>query len=429
MTDLHLDQPEQDAEQDPFRLAVEAKKHALRVADVARREYAAEKAVEVEIPDGTDLEDLLAEPDEHTRWRITDLWPRHGNVILAAAYKSGKTTMTGNVVRSLVDGDRFLGIYEVDQMTEGTIAILDFEMPRTKLKEWLRDQGIVNRRRVKVRTMRGKSRSFNILDDDIRRRWALKLINDDARVLILDCLAPVLTGIGLSESKNEEVGQFLNAVKALVDEAGLDEVLIVHHMGHVQERTRGAASLLDWPDSLWKLVRQKDDTNPFAEADPAAPRFFSAFGRDVNVKEGQILFDPATRRLRYAEGSRRETRTNGALAAALTYVRDNPGATGRQIQSALMSTGVSQTTARDTTKALMLDGFAVTTDGPKNSRLHTITPAGRAKLAALSAAPPDDDDPPPSGCRSCRGPVPVDMVSMGYDRCAACLDGDLGRVA
>ncbi len=418
-------------EVDPFRAAVEAKKLGFRITEVAKREYAAEKAGEVDIPDGTDLEDLLAEPDDEADYRIDKLWPRHGHVILAAAYKSGKTTMTGNLARSLADGARFLDVYAVDQITEGVVAIVDFEMPRNKVKAWLRDQGITNRRRVRVWTMRGRKGGFNLLDDDIRRRWALKLIAADTRVLILDCLAPALTSVGLNESKNEEVGPFLDAVAALAVEAHVDEVLIVHHMGHVQERTRGASRLLDWPDVLWKLVRQKDDSNPFAEADPTAPRFFSAFGRDVDVKEGQLLYDPESRRLRYAEGSRREARTNGALVTALTFVMDHPGASGRQIQSALMSTGVSQTTARDTTKALVVDGWAVTVDGSKNSRLHTITPAGRAKLAALSAVPAGEDEPARTAlsCRRCGSLVPTDMVDLGYEECSPCLDANYGKAA
>lgn len=427
----HEPKSEADGEEpDSFRAAVEGKKWGLRVAEVAKREYNAEKAGEVEIPDGTDLEDLLAEHDDEAAYRVDQLWPRHGHVILAAAYKSGKTTMIGNLARSLVDGDRFLGVYPVDRVVEGRVAIVDFEMPRNKLRQWYADQGIKNRRQVRVWTLRG-TRSFNLLDDEVRRRWAIKLINAGTRVLILDCLAPALTALGLNESKNEEVGPFLDAVAALAVEAHIDEVLIVHHMGHVQERSRGASRLLDWPDVLWKLVRQKDDANPFAEADPTAPRFFSAIGRDVDVREGQLLFDAGSRRLLYAEGNRREARTNGSLVAALTYVVENPGASGRQIQSALMASGSSQVTARDTTKALLVDGWAVTVDGPKNSRLHTITPAGRAKLAALTAAPAGEDEPArvALSCRRCGALVPADMVDLGYEECAPCLDAGFDKAA
>ncbi len=420
-----------EAELDPFRAAVEAKKFHLRVADVAKREFSAERAGEIDIPDGTDLEDLLAEPDEEAAYRIDKVWPRHGNAILAAAYKSGKTTMTGNIVRSLVDGDRFLGTFAVDQLTDGTVAILDFEMPRNKIRQWFRDQGIINTRQARVWAMRG-NRSFNILDDDVRRRWAIKLITANSRILILDCLAPALSALGLNESKNEEVGPFVDAMTALANEAHLDEMLIVHHMGHVQERTRGASRLLDWPDVLWKLVRQKDESNPFAEADPTAPRFFSAIGRDVDVREGQILFDPETRRLRYAEGNRREARTNVALVAALAFVVDNPGATGRAIQAAVAAAGGSQASARDATKALVADGWAVTTEGPKNSRLHTITPAGRAKLFALRAEPQDEsgeEERVALSCLGCGSLIPADMVDQGYVRCAPCLDDEYGTAA
>lgn len=412
---------------DPFRSAVEARKFRLRTMEAARRELSAETAGYLDLPDGTDLEDLLAEPDEDARYRIDGLWPRRGTVILSAAYKAGKTTAVGNLVRSLVDGDRFLGIYKPDQIVDGVVALIDFEMPRTKIKEWMCDQRIRHRRHVKVWTLRGMAAKFNLLDEDIRARWAAKFCAAGTRVLILDCLGPILSALGLNESKNEEVGPLLDAIISMATAAGIEEVLIVHHMGHGPERARGASRLRDWPDVEWRLMRQRDDVNPFAEPDPNAPRFFAAFGRDVDVREGQLLFDAATRRLAYAEGNRRESRTNGALVAALTYVAENPGVSGRAIQGALTSLGVAQATARDTTKALVVDGLAVTADGPKNSRLHTIAPAGRAKLAALTVKAPDQDDRERVALSCpCGGVVPADMVDLGYKRCAPCLDADLG---
>ena len=67
---------------------------------------------------------------------------------------------------------------------------------------------------------------------------------------------------------------------------------MVQHMGH-GERSRGDSRLQDWPDAIWRLVRESEE--------PDSPRFFSAFGRDVNVAEGRINFD--NRRLTYTAGN------------------------------------------------------------------------------------------------------------------------------
>lgn len=429
------DQPTVDSEI-LFREDVERKKRSLRITDAARKELAAERMAQAEVPDGTDLSDLLAEPDEEALYRIDLLWPRHGNIVFAAAYKAGKTTAVGNLVRSLVDGDRFLGVYKVEPVG-GVVAVIDFEMARTKLRHWFRDQGIRNANQVKVWTLRGKVGAFGILDEETRSRWVTKLRTARVKVLIIDCLGPILSAFGLKENENAEVGPVLDALTTLAVAAGVEEVLLVHHMGHGAERSRGASRLRDWPDAEWRLMRQRDEANPLADPDPAAPRFFSAFGRDVDVREGQILYDSATRRLRYAEGSRKQAKANGALVAVLAFIRDKPGANVRAIQDAVVAAGVGQTPVRNAIKALAEHGYSVAVDGPKNAKHHTLTKIGHAKLADLTGAgEPADDDPFPyevTLCVGCDGLVPEERALIGATRCPRCtgsaVQGELGEAA
>src|SRR6185503_6838808 len=126
------------------------------------------------------------------------------------------------------------------------------------------------------------------------------------------CLRPVLDALGLNE--HTEVGLFLTALDALLREANIPEALVIQHMGHKGERARGDSRLLDWPDVGWTLVREKDD-------DPASPRFFKAYGRDVDVAEKQLAFDAATRRLSVVgadEGGM--SRADARVAAALVDI-------------------------------------------------------------------------------------------------------------
>ena len=60
--------------------------------------------------------------------------------MLAAQFKAGKTTLIGNLVRTLADGDDWLGRDAVDPV-DGSVVLLDFEMSPTQLDSWLRRSG------------------------------------------------------------------------------------------------------------------------------------------------------------------------------------------------------------------------------------------------------------------------------------------------
>ena len=80
--------------------------------------------------------------------------------------------------------------------------------------------------------------------------------------------------------------------------------MVVHHMGHSSDRSRGDSRLIDWPDATWKLIRHRTGKNNEVE-DYASPRFFSAYGRDVDAKESELPYDGDSRTLTVAGGSRR----------------------------------------------------------------------------------------------------------------------------
>jgi hypothetical protein len=277
---------------DPLAVAAEVEK--LRNRDLAKQLYAAEKNAELVLPPVVSLGALLAKPDTDTAYLIDELAPIGGRVLLSAQFKAGKSTVVGNLVRSLVDGDPFLGRFQVPNPVQ-RVVLIDNELSEATVQRWLRAQEIKNLDAVAdVVTLRGKVNTFNILDDRTRTRWARRLSDLGADYLILDCLRPCLDALGLSEDK--EAGRFLVAYDALLDEAGISDTTLVHHMGHNNERSRGDSRLQDWPDAIWKLVRES------AELDSS--RYFSAYGRDVEVTEGRLEYNNASRHLTYGEGSR-----------------------------------------------------------------------------------------------------------------------------
>jgi hypothetical protein len=362
-----------------FRRSVDAEAHRLRVRAEAERIVRLECAGALGAlpePALVPLQDFLAVEDDPRRYRIQDLWPVAGRVILAAPYKAGKTTLRDNLIRSLADGEPFLNRFMVHP-PEGSIVLIDNELSERMLRDWLRKQGIVHLERISVMSLRGRLSTFDILDPEIRARWAGRLRAVGASVVVFDCLRAVLDALGLDEAR--EAGRFLVAFDALLTEADVAEGLIVHHAGHGSERSRGDSRLRDWPDCEWRLVREKaeDETEP----QPDARRFLSAYGRDVDVPEGLLEYDKPTRRLRFAGGTRKESAADKLIPELLDYLSGDPGATGRQIENALAPPHRRGEVRQAVQRAVEL-GQVKTRRGQRRAILHTVAECAVRQNAA-----------------------------------------------
>jgi RecA-family ATPase len=236
---------------DPQRL-LDIDKAKLRRQRQARREVDAEENPPRPIPTPRTLKDRLANKTKAIPYRIADLMLYGHRGLLVAQFKAGKTTMIVNLIRALVDNRPFLNKYRVAAVVD--VTLIDVEMASedtNQLDEWYEKAGIVHQDRVKIVALRGAASSFNILDPEVRARWADNLRG--TKFLILDCLRPILDALGLDE--NKDAGKFYVAFDALLKEAGIPEAFVVTHMGHTGERARGDSRNLDWPDVTWNLVR------------------------------------------------------------------------------------------------------------------------------------------------------------------------------
>lgn len=318
------------------------------------------------IPAVESLKERLARPRSPEQWRINDWLPVGGNVVLAAQFKAGKTTLVGNVVRSLVDGDKFLGVHDVTKL-EGRVTILDFELSENKALEWLELQGIENADQVNLCTLRGSTSAFNILDVSKRKEWEQLLAENYTDFLILDCLRPVLDAIGLDEHR--DAGKFFIAFEALLKGAGISESMVVHHMGHSGERTRGDSRMRDWPDAEWRLMRENEN--------PASTRYITAFGRDVNVEDQRLNFNEDTHHLTLAKGKPRDKKAQAALESVLTLLSelDDPPSQ-KQVVKLL---GHTEHARQDIVRALdrgCWQGKIETRKGNHNATLYTLSARG-----------------------------------------------------
>ncbi len=342
--------------------AINYRMRVLRVEREARRRLDDEDRPPIEHPPVKSLDALLAEPDTPTRYRIDQVAPAGGRVMLSAQYKAGKTILIGNLLRALADGAPFLGRFDVCIPAAG-IVVIDNELSEDTLRRWLREQGIENTSAVAdVVALRGKVGMLNLLDDRCRDQWATRLRDIGADYLVLDCLRPVLDALGLDE--NRDAGKFLVAFDAMLTDAGINDAAVVHHMGHANERARGDSRLQDWPDAIWRMVRETDE--------PDSPRYFSAFGRDVNIAEGQLGYNPATRHLTYTSGSRVDSVVRAAQRAVIDLLMSASEHMSKSAIEDELSPEHKQKAVREAMRTVVKVGLVAVEPGAHGAKLHRI---------------------------------------------------------
>ena len=261
----------------------------------AQRILARENRAAPDMPPAIPLDELLSNDLDEPRWRIDGLWPAGARVNLVAGPKAGKTTTVGNVVRALVDGEDFLGRGSRALDAGEKVVIFDTEMTPLQLQDWYRDLGVQHPGKVQVVPLVGRAGGLDFLSEEGTRELVGKYAG--AHTYILDPIGPVLSALGLEENSNSDVQRFLSKWDTLVTLMGGQESLITHHAGHNSERARGASAFLGSGSAIWTIASKDPD-----KADAA--RYIKAIGRDVNVPETQLRYDPFTRRLHMGTGNR-----------------------------------------------------------------------------------------------------------------------------
>lgn len=345
-----------------FEMAVKRRMHELRVGSIAQQRFQAEQRPPTPMPPVRGLDAMLAEPDEVTPFRIEQVMPISARVLVAAPAKAGKTHLLGNLIRSLADGDQFLGRFAVRTRAE-RIVLIDDELNDNMVRAWLRDQRIRNTSAiVDVVTLRGRLSAFDLFDDKRRDQWAARFRDLGVDYLALDCLRPLLDAFGLDEHR--EFGRFAVVFDELLRDAGVDDAAVVHHMGHGAERARGDSRIQDWPDALWKIVREDPD-------DPHSPRYFSASGRDVQVLESRLALDG--RHLTVVGGSRKSSKAEAAARAVVAELAKVGTALSKNaIEQSVASDAHSRASVRAGIKLATKHKLLIEQPGDRGAKLHAV---------------------------------------------------------
>jgi hypothetical protein len=128
------------------------------------------------------------------------------------------------------------------------------------------------------------------------------------------------------------------------------------HAGNDAKKIRGATALTDHPDAIWYLYNDEERN-----------RFFSAVGRDVDVEEGQICFDPSTNELQFTGAGKKATKEASSREKMLGFIIANAGQNASTVDDSVVGTKSYKIKLR---KQLIKDGLVIVRKGPNNSDLY-----------------------------------------------------------
>lgn len=328
------------------------------------------------------LDDLLTAPDEPIVWTVDQLMPEGSNVVINAQFKAGKTTLLVNLIRSLADGKPFLGTFPMTA-GEGAIAFWNYEVSTPMITRWLRRMNIEQLDRVAGLNLRGYGTPLlaaPIVD------WAVEwLKSHEVRHWLADPWGRMI--VGTDENSNSDVGRWLDILDTIKERAGVENLIIPAHTGRAvqeigSERARGATRLDDWADVRWLLS--------VGTGEDEGRRFLRAHGRDVDLGEGALTFDPPTGALTFGEGGRQVRKglpmtklTTGSEAnPILSIVRETDGLTTNMILDRLRRAGfkIEDTRFRQALTTMVNDHLLTFTTGPNNSRHYHLGPVRGASV-------------------------------------------------
>lgn len=327
MTRDELDQLEYDN-------AVSLKLFDMKVFAEARLQFNAYSIRDAPSMDSIMLRDLLLRPDDE-KWRVEGLLGVGARMLLVAQRKTGKTTATLNLARCLLTGELFLNRFSVEPIA-GKVAFLNFEVSGNQIARWA-DEACISPDRFLIINLRGRR---NPLANETDRAALVALLREHGvEILIIDPFARAFVGIGENSDNAGQVNTFTSILDTIAMDAGISELILTNHSGWNKERGRNSSALEDWPDCIVNLVKD-DDTGQ---------RFLRAEGRDVDVEEDRLDFDPVTRRLSMSGAGSRKVVGNAMRfttlqASVVSIVNEAPGPlTVDKVEQALRDKGIKFT--------------------------------------------------------------------------------------
>lgn len=300
---------------------------------------------------------------EQRDFYIDGLFVRGHVVTLAGQKKVGKSTLVGNLMKSLADGEPFLNKFEVRRSLAGRVGVWNCEMEAQDFVEYLTRMQI----RSDDRIVMGNLRDYRVnLMTDVGMQWTISwLLSREVEIWMPDPWSKMCAWAGVDENDNSQVKQLLNRIDEIKRLAGLGGIFMPVHPPRAANgqdgadvRGRGASALDEWPDELWMYLRDEDI------------RTLKVEGRGVLLEDTVLDFDHGTGLLRVNGSTRRQVKNDGAKDKVLEYIRANPGTKSSAIYDAL---GLQTAAASKAILGLETDGLIERVPGEKGAKLCYAT--------------------------------------------------------
>jgi hypothetical protein len=240
------------------------------------------------------------------------------NVTITGQYKAGKTMFGINLIRSLVDGEPFLGEFKVPRMTgDAAVGFWSLEMASSDLDEYIDPIGLESGHRLVV--LSGRGYGINLLTD-VGKAWTINWLRDQGVFTwVVDSHARICRMAGVDENDNGQVLDLLHRFDEIKEQAGIGELYYLAHTGRGEmmegrERARGATVLDDWADVRWVLTRD------------GTMRFLAVEGRRVkDLTATSLIFDKETGRMTLGTTDKFGAKNDGLIDLISALVLASPG--------------------------------------------------------------------------------------------------------
>lgn len=247
------------------------------------------------------------------------------NITITGQYKAGKTLLGLNLVRSLVEGDPFLGEFKIGGTDGGggggssRLGLWSLEMSMTDLDGYIDPLGISDDGGGRLAILSGRGYGINIMTD-VGKQWAINWLKQmGCAQWVVDSHARMCRMAGVDENDNGQVLGLLHRLDEIKEAAGIGELWLLVHTGRAEaaegkERARGATVIDDWADARWVLTRESET------------RFLAVEGRSVKDMTATSLgHDKDTGRLTLGSRDKYGARIDGLVSVVSMVVGEQPG--------------------------------------------------------------------------------------------------------
>ena len=281
------------------------------------------------------MADVLTTPREPIKFVVEGLAAEGHNVTITGQFKSGKTMLVCNLMRSFCDHTPFLDDRKVRALADNeTVGFWSLEMdPNDLYDNYLIPQELEHWDKLWV--LNGRGYSVNILTD-VGRAWAVNnLKSRGTGVWVIDSWSRLCDSVGADENVNAEIKPLTAAIDRIKREAGVSEVYILAHTGRKQQEednevARGGTHLDDWADARWLFTRD-GEIRSFGVG--------PSRGGIAHMPGMPLTFDPETKRMALGGVDKAGARLGTIAQLIEDVVKSAPGQySKRQIEQLVMKT-------------------------------------------------------------------------------------------